>query len=197
MYFITAHNCLSNTLRSENPRLAPHYFKRVVGYPSREVIRTCLMLRNRDHDSTRDGRLLAARNENSFLRKCRPSRVPPTSQQRNILSILQFIGFSVAPIRMTSNSLITSWTPIQIQLPTANFQGLRLSNVGDTGEHHFQAVSAMRAREPRAYRDRPAYYDGLKDMQALKLPPMRMDGSHIYCYYLILCVSRETNLRGI
>jgi perosamine synthetase len=35
------------------------------------------------------------------------------------------------------------------------------------------------------------YYNGLKDLPALKLPPMRTDGSHIYFYYPILCEQRD------
>jgi dTDP-4-amino-4,6-dideoxygalactose transaminase len=35
------------------------------------------------------------------------------------------------------------------------------------------------------------YYNGLKDLPALKLPPMRRDGSHTYFYYAILCEHRD------
>jgi perosamine synthetase len=35
------------------------------------------------------------------------------------------------------------------------------------------------------------YHEGLKDLPGIELPPMRVDGSHIYLYYSILCERRD------
>jgi perosamine synthetase len=36
-----------------------------------------------------------------------------------------------------------------------------------------------------------AYYEGLKDVPGLKLPPLRRDGSHIYSYFTVLARDRD------
>jgi perosamine synthetase len=35
------------------------------------------------------------------------------------------------------------------------------------------------------------YYDGLRDIPEIDLPPSRSDGSHIYLYYAIICEGRD------
>jgi dTDP-4-amino-4,6-dideoxygalactose transaminase len=39
------------------------------------------------------------------------------------------------------------------------------------------------------------YFDGLKNLPGLTLPPQRQDGSHIYCYYTVLAQSRDALAR--
>jgi len=41
------------------------------------------------------------------------------------------------------------------------------------------------------------YYEGLKDLPGLTLPPLRQDGSHIYYYYTILARDRDALARSM
>jgi perosamine synthetase len=41
------------------------------------------------------------------------------------------------------------------------------------------------------------YYEGLKDLPQLTLPPLRQDGSHIYCYFTVLARDRDALARSM
>lgn len=41
------------------------------------------------------------------------------------------------------------------------------------------------------------YHEGLKDVPGLTLPPLRHDGSHIYCYYTVLVEDRDALARSM
>jgi dTDP-4-amino-4,6-dideoxygalactose transaminase len=55
----------------------------------------------------------------------------------------------------------------------------------------YEEATAIRIRNAQIY------YDGLKDVPGITLPPARTDGSHIYIYYPIQCEDREKLARSM
>jgi len=91
-------------------------------------------------------------------------------------------------IKFFNNKLDTDLNPVAYsQFPDA--YAYRMSGV-QAGIIRKQFERCGRQTQERIAKAQ-IYYNGLKDLPALKLPPMRADGSHIYCYYAILCEQRD------